>query len=108
MVLPLVFLCIPLAVYLILVALPRGRMAVIGVGLASVLAILTAGIGMLTVGAEALAAIGLFSASAVTLAALVQVLRRTLGPDRPAWVYPALVLFGLVAGGWPLVKMMGS
>jgi hypothetical protein len=108
MVLPLVFLCIPLAIYLILVALPRGRLAVIGIGLASVIAILMTAIGMSTAGAEALAAIGLFSASAVTLAALVQVLRRALGADRPVWVYPALVLFGLLAGGWPITKMMGS
>lgn len=108
MALPLVFLCIPLALYLALVALPRGRMALIGVGLAGVLAILTTGFGMLTHGAEAIGAIGFFSASAVTLAALVQVLRRALGPDRPVWVYPALVVFGLGAGGWPLMKMMGS
>lgn len=106
MVLPFAFLLGPLAIYLVLAALPRGRVALIGIGVAAVVAIACAVVGTLFDGAGVFAAFGFFAASAVTLAAMVQLLRRGLGPDRPYWVYPALVVFGLVAGGWPLLQIL--
>jgi hypothetical protein len=39
----------------------------------------------------------------------VQILRRNLGADRSVWVYPALVVTGLIAGAWVMwQQMMGG
>ena len=102
------FAALPVAMYLALAALPRGRPAMLGLVAAGLLAVLAAVI---------LAALGLdgaglatsvLSIAATALAALVQALRRALGPGRPAWLYPLIVIAAPLAGIVPVILNLGT
>ena len=96
---------IPFLTYLALVVLPRGRITFIGFGLATLIAALVwvrqiASVDSVTV------AITTLVFSAIALAGLVQILRSALGPGRPKWVYPLIVVLGLLGAGLPLFVAM--
>lgn len=89
----------PLAVYVSLCLLPRGRAAV-GVGLAA------AALGLVWVvndpatdRGNAIGFLVVLGAAPVALAALAQALRGVIGPDSPRWMWPAL------AGGLALTAV---
>ena len=100
------FIGLPVATYLALASLRRGRPAVIGVLGAAVIT------GLLFV-TQANAADGYSTAvsmlvfSAIALAALVQVLRMMIGLGRPWWVYPLIVVSALAVAGIPMLKILG-
>lgn len=101
------FIGIPVAAYLALAALPRGRPALIGIPLAAVLfAVLWVTMASGNSDSYLVALIG-FLFSAATLAAIVQILRHVIGTGRPGWVYPALVLVALLAAGIPMMSVLG-
>ena len=100
------FIGLPVATYLALASLRRGRPAVIGVLGAAVIT------GLLFVTQAAAeggysTAISMLVFSAIALAALVQVLRMMIGLGRPSWVYPLIVVLALVVAGIPMVKILG-
>lgn len=102
-----IFIGIPLASYLSLAMLPRGRSALIGLGIA---ALATGVLWVLVVPGDSsgvLGALVMLVASAILLAALVQSLRSFLGEGRPAWTYPAIVGLALLGAGLPLLKILG-
>ena len=104
--LALAFIGLPFATYLILVSLRRGRPAVLGIFGATVVT----GLFFVTqTGAEDgfSTALAMLVFSAIALAALVQVLRLMIGPARPRWVYPAIVILGFLGAGIPMIKMLG-
>ncbi|EEW25203.1 hypothetical protein [Rhodobacter ferrooxidans] len=98
---------LPICSYLALCALPKGRVAAIGVSLAAVVAagFWLAGVGVEVVG-DRLALIKVMFA-AIALAALLQWLRTQLGAKPPRWIYPALVVLAMAEGGSPAVHMLG-
>jgi 4-amino-4-deoxy-L-arabinose transferase-like glycosyltransferase len=105
--LALTFIGVPVVIYLILAALPRGRAALIGIGVAALIAALvwvrqSANDDSLTVATATLAF------AAIALAGLVQILRSAIGVGRPRWVYPLIVLLGLVGAGLPLINVLGG
>jgi hypothetical protein len=103
------FVVIPLLVYLGLTALPAGRPALLGIAAVAVGSAGLSVFGLAGGQSGILAAVGLISGSAIAMAALVQILRRNLGADRSVWVYPALVVMGLIAGAWVMwQQMMGG
>jgi hypothetical protein len=80
----------PLAVYVSLCLLPRGR-AALGVGLAA------AALGLVwvvndpaTERGNAIGFLVVLGAAPVALAGLAQALRGVIGPDSPRWMWPAL------------------
>lgn len=104
--LALVFIGLPVISYLGLASLPRGRPALIGIAVAAlVIAVVWV---MLTAGGgdSFMIALMRFLFSATSLAALVQVLRHVIGPDRPRWVYPTLVVIALFAAGIPMLSLL--
>ncbi len=103
-----IFAAVPLAVFLVLVALPRGRPALIGIGGAALVAIVGTALMVTLDGTGFGAALGMLAGSAIALAAIAQALRQALGPGRPRWVYPVIVLVALIAGSWPLVQSLGG
>ena len=99
------FIGLPVATYLALASLRRGRPAVIGVLGAAVIT------GLLFVTQAAAeggysTAISMLVFSAIALAALVQVLRMMIGLGRPSWVYPVMVALALVVAGIPMLKIL--
>jgi len=105
--LALVFIGLPVAAYLGLASLPRGRPALIGIVVAA-LAIgglwVTLGIG--STDSYMIALIG-FLFSAASLAAIVQVIRHIIGAGKPRWVYPGVVVAALLAAGIPMLMTLG-
>lgn len=104
--LALAFIGLPVATFLALASLPRGRPAAIGcvvavAGAAVIWATQMAG------GNSYLGAAAMLIFSATALAGFVQVLRLVIGAGRPRWVYPALVAFALLVAGVPMIKMLG-
>ncbi len=101
------FVAVPLVVYLSLAALPRGKPAVVGI----IAAIIAAGFAWVTGEAQGdaslLRALTLLAVSAIALAAIIQGFRSVLGEGRPRWVYPALVLAGVLALAVPLLNLLG-
>lgn len=102
------FVVVPLVVYLVLVSLPAGRKALIGIAVAAVVMAVVSVVGSSGGASGTLAAIGLFSGSAIAMAALVQLLRRNLGTARSVWTYPALVAAGLAASAAVIFQMIGT
>lgn len=102
------FAVIPMVVFVGLAALPRGRPALIGIVGAAALAILVT-VAMLLFDTTGMgAAIAMLSGSAVALAGVAQALRQALGPGRPAWLYPLIVLSALLLSGLPLLQSLGA
>ena len=98
----------PVALYLALAALPSGRPALVGLVASGVLAVLAA-VGLAAVDRSGLGlAMAVLSIAASALAALVQSVRRVLGPGRAAWLYPMVVVAVLVAGGLPVILNLGA
>lgn len=105
--LALVFVGLPIVGYLGLASLPRGRPALIAIALAVLLvAVLWVTLGIGSGDSYMIALIG-FLFSAATLAAIVQVIRHLLGPLRPRWVYPTIVVCALLAAGIPMINVLG-
>jgi hypothetical protein len=104
----LTFVILPVVLYLALASLPRGRSAMIGIAVAAVIAVVaTVVLAAIDLSGVALA-LAMLSVAAVTLAALVQAVRRALGPGRPGWVYPGIVILALVAGTYPVIQNLGA
>ena len=105
--LALVFIGVPIATYLALAFLPRGRPALYGL-LAAALALLVLWVtlGMGSTDSYMVALIG-FLFSATARAAIVQMLRRAIGVDKPRWVYPAVVIGVLLLAGIPMLTVLG-
>lgn len=102
-----VFIGLPVIAFLALASLPRGRPAMIGIAIAAiVIAVLWVTLGLGSSDSYMIALIG-FLFSAATLAAIVQVIRHLLGPQRPRWVYPLVVVAALLAAGIPMVRVLG-
>jgi hypothetical protein len=104
--LALAFIGIPVATYLVLACLPRGRPALIGCVGALVLA------GLLWVSQMGstdsyLVALIVLVISAISLAGLVQVLRVAIGVGRPKWAYPLIVILALLGAGIPTLNILG-
>lgn len=104
----LTFFVFPVALYLALAALPPGRPALVGLVASGVLAVLAAvGLAAVDLGGLGLA-MAVLSVAATALAALVQAVRRVLGPGRAAWLYPVIVVTVLVVGGLPVILNLGA
>lgn len=86
------FIVMPVAIFVGLASLPRGRPAAAGCLVAVVVA---AGIWATQMGrgAKMLFALALMSDSAIALASIVQVVRVAFGPDRHGWMYPGIVFW---------------
>ena len=105
-----IFLGMPLGVYLALVTLPRGRRAALGVAM---VAIGCAIAWLLPTGADPATA-GLSTAllsligGAAVLAGVVQGLRAALIPPGSArWIYPVLAVVAALVAGLPVLKLLG-
>ena len=116
MIFAVIFLILPVGIYLTLASLPQGRMAWSGfffalalMGLAWLLFL--SGIGPLET--EGAFERGLMSGvlsifTGVVLAAgVAQVIRGMLSPDRPIWLYPLVALAILAIGGFPALLYLG-
>lgn len=103
----LVFFVLPVAVYLSLILLPRGRPAALGVGAAALVLI------ALTLSApsdeegEFRIILAVIAGIAVALAALAQALRAWVLPENPGWLWPALVLGELVTALMVFMLLLG-
>jgi hypothetical protein len=104
----LIFFVLPVVLYLALAVLPRGRSALIGIAAAAALAAMATAVLAATDLSGIGLALALLSLAAVALAALVQALRRAMGPDRPAWMYPGIVIAALVVGTYPVILNLGA
>lgn len=102
-----VFIGLPVAAYLALASLPRGRPALIGVAIAALVSVvlwLSFGIGSSD---SYMAALIGFLFSATSLAAIVQVIRHITGAGRQPWVYPSVVIVALLAAGISMLNDPG-
>jgi hypothetical protein len=100
------FIGAPVVTFLVLASLPRGRPAFLG----CLVAIAVAGLLWVTQSGaddQYLLAMIVLVISAVALAGLVQVLRSAIGPARPRWVYPAIILVALLMAGIPMLNVLG-
>ncbi len=98
---------LPVALYVALAALPRGRPAMLGLVAAGLLAVLAAvSLAALGLGGAGLAT-AVLSVAATALAALMQALRRALGAGRAAWLYPVIVIAAPFAGSLPVILNLG-
>lgn len=105
--LALVFIGLPIASYLGLASLPRGRPAMVGIAIAAlIIGVLWVTLGVGSNDSYMIALIG-FLFSAATLAAIVQVIRHLLRPQRPRWIYPLVVVGALLTAGIPMIKVLG-
>lgn len=105
--LALAFIAVPVAVFLALAALPRGRIAIYGSLGAAVLAAVLWVTQMAGNDSYRVALITL-SFSAIALAGFVQVVRLALGEGRPSWAYPLVVGLALIGAGFPMIKILGA
>lgn len=117
MILAVVFLVLPVGIYLTLVALPQGRMAWVGFFFALALMCLAwvsllSGIGPLATGDQVeqgfmSGALMIFT-SVVLAAGVAQVIRSMLSADRPIWLYPIIATAVLVIGGFSALTYFGG
>ena len=101
------FIGLPIASYLVLASLRRGRPAMVGIlGAAGLSAVLFA----TQLGAKNgyMTALIMLVFSAIALAAVVQAVRMALGEGRPRWVYPLIVVVAPLVAGIPLRTMLGT
>lgn len=114
--LALIYIAAPLAVFLLLAVLPRGRTAAAGLGLAALLLALgwaTRALGLPPFASASahddgyLALILAVLTGAGLAAALAQGLRAAWGPGRPGWLYPLVATFILVAAAVPALTLLG-
>jgi hypothetical protein len=96
---------VPIATYLVLALLPRGKVAFVGIVGAAITAALCY-VQQLESGESFFVATILLVFSAISLATLVQLLRLVLGEGRPKWVYPLIVFLALLAIGIPMIKLL--
>lgn len=103
--LALAFIGLPVAIYLALASLRRGRFAMVGIlGAAAINGMIFAVKSGASDGYST--ALSMLVFSAIALAGLVQVLRAMIGVGRPPWVYPLIVVLALVAAGIPMLKVL--
>lgn len=104
----LIFIALPVAIYLSLALLPRGRPAAMGIVVAALFAL-----ALWTLSDPASdegfgRVIAAVAASGIGLAALVQGLRALLGPGQPVWLYPAMVTLALPLALGALLVLLGA
>ena len=105
--LALAFIGVPVATYLVMASLPRGRPALIGCVAGVAIAALLWASQMGSDEKHIVASIAL-AISAIALAGFVQVLRLAIGTGRPGWVYPLIVLVALLGAGSPMLFVVGD
>lgn len=104
--LALAFIGAPLVTYLVLASLPGGKPALIGVLVALAL-VAVLWVTQMTGDDSYMPALITLVFSAIVLAGLVQAFRVVLGPDRPRWLYPLIVLLALLGAGIPTLNVLG-
>lgn len=102
----------PVGLYILLVALPRGRPALKGaliVAIALVPLWLGLSFGPLTPELETLGFVGLLALSAAWfIASTLQVLRLRLPETAPGWVWPLCVIITFCVVGFLIMRLLGG
>lgn len=99
------FIGLPIATYLVLATLSRGRPAIIGIiGAAALTGVLFLSQMWATNGYTTALCMLVFSS--IALAALVQVVRLAIGEGRSRWLYPVIVVLALLGAGLPMLYIL--